>query len=162
MATEITREQIVAEARAWIGTPYHHQASLKGVGADCLGLVRGVWCQVTGDTHEDPPPYTQDWAEATGKELMRDAARRYLDEVDITGMQKPAILSVLYPGDVVLFRMLERGPAKHCGFVAKDGGVLTLIHAWNQQSFKGSKVEEVAFDAGWVNRIAYAFRFKGL
>ena len=26
------RETIIAEARAWIGTPYHHQAALKGVG----------------------------------------------------------------------------------------------------------------------------------
>lgn len=31
---------IVAAARGWIGTPYLHQASLKGVGTDCLGLVR--------------------------------------------------------------------------------------------------------------------------
>ena len=30
-------------ARDWIGTRYEHQASLKGEGADCLGLVRGVW-----------------------------------------------------------------------------------------------------------------------
>ena len=37
------REQIVAAARGWVGTPYRHQASLKGIGADCLGLVRGVW-----------------------------------------------------------------------------------------------------------------------
>ena len=35
-------EEIVAAARSWIGTPYRHQASLKGVGCDCLGLVRGV------------------------------------------------------------------------------------------------------------------------
>src|SRR5215207_7343246 len=38
-----TREQIVAAARGWIGTPYHHQASVKGVGCDCLGLIRGLW-----------------------------------------------------------------------------------------------------------------------
>ena len=40
---EVFRAAIVAEARGWIGTPYRHQASLKGVGADCIGLVRGVW-----------------------------------------------------------------------------------------------------------------------
>ena len=33
-------DAIVVEARAWIGTPYLHQASLKGVGCDCLGLLR--------------------------------------------------------------------------------------------------------------------------
>jgi NlpC/P60 family putative phage cell wall peptidase len=33
---------IVAEARSWIGTPYHHQARAKGVGVDCAGLVIGI------------------------------------------------------------------------------------------------------------------------
>jgi hypothetical protein len=45
----LTRPLIVAETRAWIGTPYRHQASLKGVGCDCLGLVRGVWRAVIGE-----------------------------------------------------------------------------------------------------------------
>ena len=53
---EVSREQrIIAAARGWIGTPYRHQASLKGVGADCLGLVRGVWREVMGDEPEPPP-----------------------------------------------------------------------------------------------------------
>jgi hypothetical protein len=29
----VTREAIVAAARSWLGTPYHHQASVKGVGS---------------------------------------------------------------------------------------------------------------------------------
>ena len=44
-----TREQIVAAARGWAGTPYHHQASVKGVGCDCLGLIRGLWRELVGD-----------------------------------------------------------------------------------------------------------------
>ena len=28
--SETLRTRIMAEARAWIGTPYHHQASVKG------------------------------------------------------------------------------------------------------------------------------------
>ena len=43
------RARIVATARSWLGTPYHHQASLRGVGCDCLGLVRGVWRELYGD-----------------------------------------------------------------------------------------------------------------
>ena len=42
------RAEIVRAARSWIGTPYRHQASLKGVGCDCLGLLRGVWREVVG------------------------------------------------------------------------------------------------------------------
>ena len=43
------RGAIVEAARHWLGTPYHHQASLRGVGCDCLGLVRGVWRDLLGE-----------------------------------------------------------------------------------------------------------------
>ena len=72
------RADIVAEARAWIGTPYRHQASLAGVGADCLGLVRGVWRGLNGRDAEAPPPYSRDWAEALGEETLIAAADRHL------------------------------------------------------------------------------------
>ena len=42
---------LVAEARRWLGTPYRHQASpCAAVGCDCLGLIRGVWLAVIGET----------------------------------------------------------------------------------------------------------------
>lgn len=34
--------EIVITARTWVGTPYHHQARVKGVGVDCAGVVIGV------------------------------------------------------------------------------------------------------------------------
>ncbi|MFD0934795.1 peptidase P60, partial [Methylobacterium trifolii] len=43
MAGDLTGADVVAQARLWLGTPYRHQASLAGVGCDCLGLLRGVW-----------------------------------------------------------------------------------------------------------------------
>ena len=45
----IDRDAIVAAARGWIGTPYVHQASVKGLGCDCLGLLRGLWREMAGD-----------------------------------------------------------------------------------------------------------------
>ena len=63
------RAAIVAAARSWIGTPYRHQASLKGVGCDCLGLLRGVWRDVVGDEPERPPAYSRDWAEASSPKV---------------------------------------------------------------------------------------------
>ena len=51
----LTRVAIVAEARSWIGTHYRHQQSLKGVGCDCLGLLRGVWRAVYGQEPEPTP-----------------------------------------------------------------------------------------------------------
>ena len=69
-------ELILSEARQWLGTPYRHQASLKGVGCDCLGLVRGVWRALYGYEPEEPGPYQRGWVEPPGEERLRDAARR--------------------------------------------------------------------------------------
>ena len=70
----IARAAIVAAARGWIGTPYRHQASLKGVGCDCLGLVRGVWREVVGPEPEPLRPYAQEWPLASPDERLLDLA----------------------------------------------------------------------------------------
>ncbi len=136
---------IEAIARSWIGTPYVHQASVKGAGCDCLGLLRGVWRELHGGAEpEVPPAYSPDWAEATGRETLYMALARHLREID------PAALA---PGNVALFRMTRSGPAKHCGIVAARDGALTLIHARQNR-----RVTEEPFTPFWRSKLAYAFR----
>src|SRR5262245_46482540 len=74
----IAREAIVVAARGWLGTPYHHQASLRGVGCDCLGLIRGVWRELVGPEPQGMPAYTRDWGDATGSEPLLAAALKHL------------------------------------------------------------------------------------
>jgi NlpC/P60 family putative phage cell wall peptidase len=50
--------RVIAAARSWLSTPYHDQASLRGVGCDCLGLARGVWREVVGPEPFPIPPYS--------------------------------------------------------------------------------------------------------
>jgi NlpC/P60 family putative phage cell wall peptidase len=138
----MSREQIVTIARSWIGTPYIHQASLKGVGCDCLGLLRGVWRELYGVEPELPPPYSADWAEASGRETMADAAARHMQSVDLAGFSA---------GDVILFRWREGLPAKHCA-VATSGE--TMVHAHD-----GATVAEVAIGRWWRRHLVFAFRF---
>jgi NlpC/P60 family putative phage cell wall peptidase len=137
----IERAAIVAAAREWIGTPYVHQASRRGAGADCLGLVRGVWRDLFGREPELPPPYTADWAERQGEETLLLAARRHLEEID------PADRDA---GNVLLFR-LRGGPAKHCAILS---GADRMIHAYDRHG-----VHECALPDAWRRRIAFAFRF---
>ena len=137
-------DAVVQIARSWLGTPYVHQASVKGAGCDCLGLLRGVWREIHGAEAEAPPAYSPDWAEATGAETLCMALARHLGEID------PRDLG---PGDVALFRMAPRGPAKHCGIVGAREGALTLIHARQNK-----RVGEEAFTAFWRQRLAFAFR----
>ncbi|AWM87753.1 NlpC/P60 family protein [Microvirga sp. 17 mud 1-3] len=132
---------IVAAARAWIGTPYRHQASLKGIGCDCLGLLRGVWRDVMGTEPELPPPYSPDWAEAGGEALLA-AARRHLVARDD--------LSVA-PGDVLLFRWREGLSAKHCAVASSADA---MVHAHD-----GAAVAEVAFRPWWRRHLAHVFTF---
>jgi len=57
-------------------------------------------------------------------------------------------------GDIALFRMLPRGPAKHCGIVGSGAeGRSTLIH-----SRQNKRVSEEPFSAFWRGKLAYAFR----
>ncbi|MBK1625378.1 DUF6950 family protein [Afifella marina] len=141
----VRRAEIVTAARGWIGTPYRHQAALRGVGADCLGLVRGVWRELYGTEAETPPAYTPDWAEARGEETLRDAACRHLCEIEIAEARA---------GDVLLFRWRRGLPAKHAAILS---GETTMIHA-----HEGAAVAEVALVPAWRRRIAYAFAFPNL
>ena len=108
MTVAITREAIVAEAASWLGTPYRHQASLKGVGCDCLGLLRGVWRAFFCDEPEAMPAYTPDWAEARGAETLAEAAARHMTAIDVKEAGA---------GDVLLFRWRANLPAKHAAIL---------------------------------------------
>jgi NlpC/P60 family putative phage cell wall peptidase len=141
----ITRAAIVAEARGWIGTPYRHQASRKGVGCDCLGLVRGVWRAVIGPEPEATPAYAADWAEASAKEALAEAALRHLVAVDCAAFA---------PGDVLLFRW-------RAGFIAKHAAI-AVTHDHMVHAHDGAAVAEVAIAPWWRRRLAYAFRFPGV
>lgn len=141
----IARQAILAEAREWIGTPYRHQASAKGAGCDCLGLIRGVWRALYGEEPELAPAYTPDWAEQQGEETLLEAARRHLSE---TAIAEAA------PGDVLLFRMDVRSPAKHAAILDEEA---RLIHAYWARAVVRSR-----FSPWWRARCAGAFVFPGV
>jgi NlpC/P60 family putative phage cell wall peptidase len=146
-----SRDEIVAAARAWIGTPYRHQGALKGVGCDCLGLLIGVWREVGGgdqpsrsalrlDEAGAVPPYTPDWAEAMGRETFVEGLREHLNEIDPSAARE---------GDLVLFRWRKHLPAKHAAIMtAHDRMVHSQQHA---------AVTEVPVSDWWRRRMAYAF-----
>lgn len=139
----MNRNDIVAAARGWIGTPYRHQASAKGAGCDCLGLIRGVYREVMGDEPEMPPAYAPDWAEARGpNEAMVEAARRHLIERDRAAMM---------PGDVMLFRLTPGTSAKHAAICTPDN---RMIHAYS-----GHSVAETSLTPWWARRLAFVFSF---
>ncbi|QDG79769.1 peptidase P60 [Labrenzia sp. PHM005] len=146
VAVETVRAAVLTEARTWIGSPYRHQASCKGGGCDCLGLLRGIWRALYGLEPQDIPSYTADWAETGGAETLIEAGRTWLQEIT---------LEVAQPGDVLVFRWRDGVPAKHVGILS---GPLTespmLIHAYERVG-----VLESPLVPAWHRRIAAVFSF---
>jgi NlpC/P60 family putative phage cell wall peptidase len=133
---------IVHLARTWLGTPYHHQASVKGAGTDCIGLIRGIYRELYGREAQALPAYTRDWAEASGQETLLAAARRHLVEIAPSEAQ---------PGAVLLFRWRGATIAKHAAILATPD---TMIHA-----IESAPVCEVALSPWWRRHLAGAFAF---
>ena len=143
----MTRDEIVAEAEAWIGTPYRHQASTKGAGCDCLGLLRGVWRAAYGAEPEAIPPYTADWDEVEKTEALWRAAERHLVA------RRPGEMA---SGDVLLFRMRAGAVAKHLGIYDGRGRVPRFVHAYSGHGVVASSLSEP-----WRRRIVGVFAFPG-
>ena len=140
--THADPEAVIAAVRAWLGTPYHDQASLRGVGCDCLGLARGVWRDLVGAEPQPIPPYSRDWGETGVREVLADGARGMMIEIP---------LAEIGPGALVLFRMAPRAIAKHVGILTAPD---RFIHAYDRLG-----VIEETLSTAWVRHIAFAFRF---
>ena len=143
-----TPVRIVKATRRWIGTPYHDQASVRGVGCDCLGLLRGVWRDVVGPEPMLVPPYSRDWGESGPAEVLAEAARTAMVELDV---------SEAHTGDIILFRMRTGAIAKHVGILSENnrsGRPHQFIHAYERTG-----VIEEQLTTAWRRRITYAFRF---
>jgi NlpC/P60 family putative phage cell wall peptidase len=134
----------VAAARAYVGTPYHHQASRRGLGCDCLGLVRGVWRDVVGAEPEAVPAYSPDWAEAHGAETLLAAARRHFVPAD-----------AVRAGSLLVFRWRPEAPAKHAGIAT---GPDSFVHAYDA----AGRAVEGTLAPVWRRRLAGVFDFPGV
>ncbi len=135
-------QRVIQVARSWLGTPYHDQASLRGVGCDCLGLARGIWREVVGPEPFPIPHYSRDWGETGPREVLADGARRMMPEI---------APSDVVPGALVLFRMKPRAIAKHVGILTEPD---TFLHAYERLG-----VIEEPLTPSWRRRIAFAFLF---
>ncbi|MCV6576263.1 MAG: NlpC/P60 family protein [Cohaesibacter sp.] len=140
--TNIEGDIIIEFARSWLGTPYHHQASVKGVGCDCLGLVRGIWRELYGFEAARVPAYSPDWGDTANAESLLIAGQTYLDEIAIADMG---------PGDVFAIRWKGAQSAKHLGIIT---GPDRFIHAYEKKG-----VIEVTLSDQWRRMIVAAFRF---
>jgi hypothetical protein len=120
---ELERKEVVAEARSFVGTPFIHQAGVKGAGVDCAHLISEVY-RVTGFMPAIKyPVYGKDWfrhAENEEKYIV-EVAKLYFKEIT------EAEAGI---GDWMAVK-IGRAYA-HCAIITevKDGKPIKGINAW--------------------------------
>jgi len=138
----MTRTEIVTEAKTWIGTKWQHQACLKGVACDCVGLIRGVYVVLTGKEPDVPLDYPATWPLYKTTERLYNECLNYLTEIDVADAKI---------GDLLLFGF-GKGPACHIGIKITDS---TFIHSWQSVG----KVSISRLDSYWTPKIRYAMQY---
>lgn len=142
----VSRDDIVREARNFIGTPYLHQGRLFKKGVDCGGLVVMVARSLSLFEHDDLTYSDQPKADY----LLRECDK-FLDP-------KPLDLQQLQPGDVGAFYYMSPTEAQHLCIFGEYEGRLTMIHAFQ----KRGKVVEHTFDDFWAKRLLKVYSYRGV
>lgn len=147
-AQTVTGTEVVAAARAWIGTPFAHQAALRGIACDCIGLVSGVAAELG---LPEAARFRSDarffgYGRLPQPARLLAACREYLDA---------AMLPDMRLGDVLLMTMLRE--PMHFGFVSQLRP-LRVLHAYQPVG----RVVEHCVDAKWKRRVLALYRLRGV
>ena len=137
--------EIVACARGWIGTRFHHQGRVRKTlthkgGVDCLGLLVGVAKElhithlVKADETNYPHYPDTKWLRARLSVLL-----------------SPVEIDSIAPGDIVLLNVADS--PQHLAIVSDMGVELGIIHAYAP----AKSVVEHGLDGWWRERIEAAF-----
>lgn len=146
----ITRFDVVRVARGWLRTPFNHQASVKGVGCDCIGLVAGVAAELG---MPDAARWLADvrrrsYTAEPDEKMLLEAASEYLVEIPFHQLRM---------ADIPLMRVRGGVKAQHFGILSSDNPRY-LIHAYAQSR----EVVENVFDGEWAARAVRAYRYRAL
>jgi len=137
--TDTERASIVAEARRWLATPFHHQGRVLGVGVDCAGVAVEV-AKACGMQWSDRIGYARIPSQGQFVETVHSAT----DPVDLENA---------LPGDLMVFAW--RTEPQHIAIVSSINP-LRIIHAWEQVG----KCVENDLDAAWRGRLVECRRYR--
>jgi cell wall-associated NlpC family hydrolase len=154
MTQKITQQQIVAQARTWLGTKYHHQGRLKkserGLGGvDCIGLIIGVIDELG---IQDGAGNSLTKADETNYSMYPEQGRLVASiKQHLRGVPKDKMRI----GDVLLFKTFK--DPQHVGFLSDyASGCFGIIHC----NSSAGKVVEQPISEAWAKMTTHVYRFK--
>lgn len=139
------RNRVIACARSWLGTPFHINAAIKGIGVDCLRLVWNSFIEagVIVDPGRDSwPHHDVQWSLHQDRDVLVEYVEQYAAEVT----DRWAL-----PADIVLIkRPIDRVNA-HAGLVVEwprvihvfdsasgvtESNALAVVRRWPETQFR--------------------------
>lgn len=141
-----TRADIIREAREWCRTPFRHQGRLKGIGADCAGVVIETG-KAVGSVPCDGSADLKDYGRQPDPLRMLGALRFLFD---------PVAKKDRRPADILWLRAGDH--AQHLGILTElPDGRPGMIHAPLDD-----EVRETPLDYGWQKKLVGVFRYRNL
>lgn len=142
-----TREAIVACARSWMGTRWHHQAYRKGVGTDCLGLIAGVAVELglPGGAEWEAEPKYHSYGRTPTEGLLIEGADKFLDRIPVHTAKLADILVYAFKTEPQHFALISNDDPER------------IIHAY----IFAKQVVEQGSEIPKARRVA-AYRYRGI
>lgn len=150
---ETAREKLQKIGREWLGTPYRHQAKLKGVGVDCVGLCIGIGLE----SHFLPPMTPEEWqpfarySRTPNPDKMTEALNLFMRPVVDTPRA----------GDWAFIEWRTgqgRALPMHMAMLCDGPNGPTILHAFET---RGAVVEH-GFESGWPEQVVSWWRYPRL
>lgn len=134
----ISKQQFVDTSREYLGTKFHHQGRVKGVGVDCVGLLV---CGLRDTLHREIPDVVAYSLRPDGV-VLKDILDKNLTKIEFTD---------LTIGDIILFNFDSVAP-QHVAIVS-NVNPLYILHAYSV----ARKVTEHVLDSTWKNRVVQCY-----
>lgn len=145
----ITRQDVAAEAWSWMGTPFQHQACLRHIACDCIGLVAGVGLALGMAQAEAwlVDPEFRGYSRLPNVEKLKAGAGKYMDTIAIADAGV---------GDILLMSFFEQ--PMHFAIICQTKPRPIMVHAY---SIVGCVCAN-GIDDKWQRRTVGAYRYRGL
>ncbi len=142
-----TRDQIVAEARTWIGVPWRHQGRDR-VAIDCAGLLECVGNATGAINYIGPKDYRR---QSQGMKFLRHFAR--------AGCREKAT-SLAEDGDILVFIVEDGALPRHCGIRSTRNGVPSFVHSYGAPNWR--RVVEEALAGKWEDQLVAVWQYPNI
>jgi len=140
-------DHVAAAALGWVGTPFRWEASLKGVGVDCRGVLSGVARECGLPEAAEIEARVVGYSRRINEAALMAGLDRLFD-------RQPG-LNDLRPGDVLGFRIQRK--LQHLGIYTGDGTSHRMVHAYSGDP---AQVIEAPLGRFWMGRLAGVWRWR--